>query len=65
LAFYIKCKEGEKELHTGETERERIKASGISTKFRKIIIEKQNGNFHVIRDMMLTTVIALRITTLF
>ncbi len=40
LGFYIKCKEGERELHTGETERERIIASGISTNFRKIIIEK-------------------------
>jgi hypothetical protein len=63
LGFYIKRNEGERELTTGETEREIIKASSISTKFRKIIIEKQSGDFHAIRDMMLATVIALEITT--
>jgi hypothetical protein len=66
LNFYIKCNEGERERTTGETERERerIIASGTSTKFRKIIIEKQSGDFHAIRDMMSATVIVLKITTL-
>jgi hypothetical protein len=39
-------------------------ASGMSTKFRKIVTEKQSGDFHAITDMMLAKAIALKITTL-
>jgi len=38
--FYIKSNQGERELITGETERESIKVS-VSAKFRKVILENR------------------------
>jgi hypothetical protein len=40
--FYINSNQGERELITGETEREHIKVS-ISTKFRKVVQENRVG----------------------
>ncbi len=40
--FYINSNQGERELITGETERDHIKVS-ISTKFRKVIQENRVG----------------------
>jgi hypothetical protein len=42
LGFYIKSNQGERELITGETEREHIKVS-VSTKFRKFAQENIVG----------------------
>ena len=40
--FYIKSNQGERELITGETEREHIKVN-VSTKFRKVVQENRVG----------------------
>ncbi len=42
--FYIKSNQGERELITGETERESIKVS-VSAKFRKVVQENRVGVF--------------------
>ena len=60
LGFYINQIKGERELITGETEREHIKVS-ISTKFRKVIQENRVGDlqdkmFVVDNILWLTTV---------
>jgi hypothetical protein len=38
--FYIKSNQGERELITGETERESIKGS-VGAKFRKVVLENK------------------------
>ncbi len=40
--FYIESNQGERELITGETEREHMKVS-VGTKFRKVIQENRVG----------------------
>ncbi len=57
--FYINENQGERELITGETEREHIKVSA-STKFRKVIQENRVGvsqdKTFVIDNSLVTTV---------
>ena len=53
--FYIKSNQGERELITGETERESIKVS-VGAKFRKVVLENRVGVFTRLDFLELTTV---------